>query len=154
MSWPSFSQILRIYTLCVIQVYEVMIIENVYFILLSMLCHTIVPIYARHKSWLNTCLAILIYMDTPCRRVPWPCHMSLLNMADKKSGVLWLILVWELTLLSTLKQKCHFDEIFITGWTESCLLTTFSAASEENFFKMTFSFWCMMMQTQCGVDMA
>ena len=39
------------------------------------------------------------------------------------------------------KRKCrHFDEIFITGCS---VLTTFSAASDENFYKMkTFPFQC------------
>ena len=38
----------------------------------------------------------------------------------------------------SLKRKCrHFDEISITGYTESCHLTTFGAASHKNFVKMT-----------------
>ena len=45
----------------------------------------------------------------------------------------------------TLKWKClHFDEILITVCTGSCQMTTSSAASDENFVKMTtFSFQCI-----------
>ena len=43
-----------------------------------------------------------------------------------------------------LKRKCrHFDEIFITGCTRSCQMTTSGAANDENFIKMTtFPFKC------------
>ena len=44
--------------------------------------------------------------------------------------------------------KCHFDEIFITGCTGSCQMTTSSAASDGNFIKMmTFSFQCIGIPT-------
>ena len=45
----------------------------------------------------------------------------------------------------TVKWKCcHFDDIFITGWTESCQMTTFSEANYENVIKIIeFPFQCM-----------
>ena len=45
---------------------------------------------------------------------------------------------------STLKWNCHhFDEIFITGCTESCQMTTSKVASNDNFIKVAiFLFQC------------
>ena len=53
------------------------------------------------------------------------------------------VILTKISLLATMevvemKQMClHFDEIFINGCTGSCQMTTSSAASDENFVKMT-----------------
>ena len=49
------------------------------------------------------------------------------------------------TIIEThpLKEKCNFDEIFVTGDTGSChfeFLTTSSRANDDNFVEMTFVF--------------
>ena len=64
----------------------------------------------------------------PCLEyLHWITCFSLSMFADSSYGL----------TLYTMKQKwLHFDEIFVNGCTESCQMTTFSAASYENFSKI------------------
>ena len=47
---------------------------------------------------------------------------------------------------TTLKRECrYFDETFVRGCTEVVILTTFVAANDKNFIKMTtFTFQCIL----------
>ena len=40
-------------------------------------------------------------------------------------------------IVTTLTRKCRLNEIFVTGGTVSCQMTTYGAACDEHFVKMT-----------------
>ena len=67
-----------------------------------------------------------------------------------QTDFLWVQLYRFCVFAYTLKRKCHFDEIFITGLTRSCHFQY--GTSDENFAKMIFCKFSHTLKQNCHFD--
>ena len=116
--------------------------------------HTMIDVQSvGTSSWLcNTCPKYAIkYVIHP---VQYNTSRKICNTSHNIFNTYRKICAW--LCCASLKRKCHFNEIFITGCTGSWHFATSSAASDENFVKMTTflsQYLCCFTANWCNCEM-